>query len=58
MMTLKLIIITVILMAFFMVALGIKLLFNRNSRVAMNSCCSANNGSSCVCTGKTESLRK
>jgi hypothetical protein len=58
MMTLKLIFIAVILMAFVVMALGIKLLFNRNSRVAINSCCSANHGSTCVCSGKTDNLRK
>jgi hypothetical protein len=58
MMTLKLILISAILIAIVFLALGIKLLFNRKARITMGRCCHSDNESSCVCGGQTECRQK
>lgn len=58
MMTLKLILISTVLLAIVFIALGIKLLFDRKARITIGRCCHSDNESSCVCEGKTECRQK
>jgi hypothetical protein len=57
-MILKLLLISVILMAIVFLALGIRLLFDRDAKMAIGSCCSAEGDSSCLCADKTDCGKK
>lgn len=58
MMTLKLILISAILIAIVYIALGIKLLFNRKARITIGRCCHSDSESLFICEGETACRQK
>jgi len=57
-MMLKLMLVSVVLIAFVFMALGIKLLFDRKARIAIGKGCHSDNESSCICEDKSDCRQK